>query len=333
MIEPRRVLIIGGGGFIGGHLTKYLLRLGENVVVIDIKHRSEWWQSFDEADNFDTFDASSLRQLLLLDGDYDEVYNLAADMGGIGFIEGHKTECMMSVLITANVLRAAHMQDWKRVFYASSACVYPGDLQGDDAYLDLLEERTGLREDDAYPADPEDGYGWEKLFGERLHQHFYDDYQLETRVARFHNVYGPYGTWRGGREKSPAALCRKVAEAITQDDTEIDIWGDGEQLRSYCYVDDAVEGMVKLMRSDYREPVNIGSSELVSVNELVDVIERVADTDLDHNYQLDKPQGVRGRNSDNTLIKRVLNWEPLTPLSVGIAQTYPWILKQVKDTM
>lgn len=327
-LRPNRVLVIGGGGFIGGHLVRRLLDLGDDVTAVDYKHRDQWWQRFDKALNYDIFDAASFDELMQLDDDYDDVYNLAADMGGIGFIEGHKTECMLSVLITANVLRAAVEHGWKRVFYASSACVYPSWLQ-----RDIKHQVTGLQESDAYPADPEDGYGWEKLFGERLHRHFFEDCNLETRVARFHNIYGPNGTWRGGREKSPAALCRKVAEAVTQDDTEVDVWGDGEQLRSYCYVDDAVEGMVKLMRNDYREPMNIGSSELVSVNELLDVIERVADVDLDRNYQLDKPQGVRGRNSDNTLIKRVLNWEPLTPLSVGIAQTYPWILKQVKDTM
>lgn len=327
-LGPRRVLIIGGGGFIGGHLAKYLLKLGEDVTMIDIKHRSQWWQWHDEAFKFDLIDASSSEELQFLDDEFDEVYNLAADMGGIGFIEGHKAACMLSVLITANVLRTAAQHGWKRVFYASSACVYPAELQGADV-ADLSD--LALRESDAYPADPEDGYGWEKLFGERLHLHFTEDFGLQTRVARFHNVYGPNGTWKGGREKAPAALCRKIAESLNMMVPTIDVWGDGEQLRSFCYVDDAVEGAVRLMRSDFNEPMNIGSSQLVSINELIDVIERVAGTHVVRTYDTSQPQGVRGRNSDNTLIKKRLNWEPMTPLTVGIAQTYPWVLQQVKD--
>ena len=243
-------------------------------------------------------------------------------MGGMGFIAGHKLECMLSVLVSTNLLKGAVENGVDRFFFASSACVYRADRQ----------EGTNLRplrEDDAYPAMPEDGYGWEKLFSERLCQHFSEETAIETRVARLHNVYGEHGTWRGGREKSIAALCRKVAEAKLDGSNQIEIWGDGEQTRTYCYVDDAVEGILRLTASDYSEPVNVGTAELVSVNELVDLIEGVAGTAHERSYNLDQPQGVRGRSSDNTLARKVLGWEPPTPLRDGIEKTYRWIASQV----
>lgn len=294
-------------------------------MAVDVKRRADWHQCNPAALTFDRLDASRDDQLDVVSsvvGEVDEVYNLAADMGGIGFIETHKTRCMLSVLITTNVLRAAWRHNWPRVFYSSSACVYPAHLQADAAV-------TALREADAYPADPEDGYGWEKLFGERMHRHFADDGHVATRVARYHNIYGPHGTWTGGREKAPAALSRKVAEAVVSGNHVIDVWGDGEQTRSFTYVDDAVTGTLRLMRSDVREPLNVGSSELVTVNQVIDLLEEFAEVKLERTYDLDAPRGVRGRNSDNTLVKERLNWEPTTTLRVGLERTYRWVYDQV----
>jgi GDP-D-mannose 3',5'-epimerase len=296
-----------------------------DVVCVDVKPRFEWHQRNPATLIMDRLDASNDDQLDLVAsaaGSVDEVYNLAADMGGIGFIELFKARCMLSVLITTNVLRAAERHRWPLVFYASSACVYPGRLQDDP-------DVAALREQDAYPADPEDGYGWEKLFGERMHRHFAEDFGVETRVARLHNVYGPHGSWNGGREKAPSALSRKVADAIVTGDHRISVWGDGEQTRSFTYVDDAVEGTLKIMRSAVREPLNVGSSELVTVNQVITLLEKIANVQLERSYELTAPQGVRGRNSDNTLIKKHLNWEPTTSLNVGLKKTYRWVHDQV----
>jgi nucleoside-diphosphate-sugar epimerase len=253
---------------------------------------------------------------------YNEVFNLAADMGGMGFIETHKAECMLSVLINTHLLMAAKDLGIDRFFYASSACVYNGEKQQDT-------DNPGLKEADAYPAQAEDGYGWEKLFSERMCRHFREDYGINTRVARFHNVYGPHGTWDGGREKAPAAMCRKVLEAELYGKDEINIWGDGEQTRSFMYITDCVEGILKIMYSDIIEPINLGSSEMVSINQLVDIVENIAGIKLKRTYDLDAPKGVRGRNSDNTMILDLLKWEPSLPLAKGMKETYDWIRTQM----
>lgn len=319
-------LVFGAGGFIGGHLVNRLVSDGLDVVCVDLKRRGEWHQRNASTLILDRLNASRAEELDFVAsaaGRVDEVYNLAADMGGIGFIELYKARCMLSVLTTTNVLRAAYRHRWERVFYSSSACVYPLRLQ-ENANV------TALREEDAYPADPEDGYGWEKLFGERMHRHFTDDFGVETRVARYHNIYGPHGAWVGGREKAPAALSRKVAEAALSGNHVIDVWGDGEQTRSFTYVDDAVEGTLRLMRSDVREPLNVGSSELVTVNQVIDLLEGFAGITLERRYQLHAPNGVRGRNSDNTLVRRRLDWEPTIDLKTGLERTYEWVAHQVK---
>lgn len=319
------VIVFGAGGFIGGHLVNRLVSDGADVVAVDVKPRREWHQQNPATLTLDRLDASQDYQLDLVAsaaGSVLEVYNLAADMGGIGFIELHKARCMLSTLITTNVLRAAQRHRWPRVFYSSSACVYSIHLQGDP-------DVTALRERDAYPAQPEDGYGWEKLFGERMHRHFSEDMGVETRVARYHNVYGPHGDWIGGREKAPAALSRKVAEAALTGDHTITVWGDGEQTRSFTYVSDTVDGTLRVMRSDVREPLNVGSSELVTVNQVIDLLEGFADVKLERRHDLTAPQGVRGRNSDNTLVKRYLNWEPTVSLATGLESTYRWIAEQV----
>ena len=324
----RNVVVLGAGGFIGGHLVQRLVTEGSNVLAADIKPLRHWHtKPSPDVEVMEDFDAAEWEELRSISDVFscpDEVYNLAADMGGIGFIEQNKTDCMLSVLISTNVLRAAAYYGWPRVFYSSSACVYPAQLQRDS-------DVVALRECDAYPADPEDGYGWEKLFSERMHRQFREDGAVETRVARYHNVYGPRGEWQGGREKAPAALCRKVAEAVVTGRHEIDVWGDGEQTRSFMYVSDCVEGTLRIMRSNVTEPINLGSSELVSVNQLITVIERIAGVTLDRRYQLDKPKGVRGRNSDNTFIRTQLGWEPSVSLYDGLVMTYAWVLEQVKN--
>lgn len=325
-MAKRKVLVLGAGGFIGGHLVNRLLEDGDQVVAVDVKPLPKWYQA--NTQSIDRFDAGDMNYLSRLgEFNFDEVYNLAADMGGMGFIERHKLECMLSVLTTTNVLRAAAQFKWGRVVYASSACVYPGFIQNDDDNVAHLA--VELAEADAYPADPEDGYGWEKLFGERMHRHFLEDADLQTRVVRFHNIFGPHGTWDGGREKAPAALCRKVAMAKATDSHEVEVWGDGTQLRSYCYIDDAVEGILKVGRGDYTEPVNVGSSELVSVDRLLEIITQVADYPVKPVY-IDGPRGVKGRSSDNTLIRSLFDWEPSTSLKDGLTATYEWIEKQVK---
>ena len=318
MTNSDLILVAGGGGFIGGHLVADLRAKGyTNIRSVDIKPVSEWFQVFPDVDNrrLDLREMDACRNATK---GVRQLFNLAADMGGMGFIEFNKAACMISVLINTHLLLAARENGVERFFYASSACVYNADKQMD-------ANVTPLREQDAYPAMPEDGYGWEKLFSERMCRHFTEDFGLETRVARFHNVYGPHGTYDGGREKAPAAICRKVIEAKRSGRHEIEIWGDGEQTRSFMYIDDCLFGMNRLMRSEVREPINLGSDELVTINRLVDIAEAIAGIKLKRRYDLSAPKGVRGRNSDNTLIKRCLNWEPSIPLRDGLAKTYAWI--------
>jgi GDP-D-mannose 3', 5'-epimerase len=318
-------LVTGGGGFIGGHLVARLVAEGREVRAVDVKPLSEWHQVTEgaEARVLDLADPGAARTAA--DG-AAEVFNLAADMGGIGFIEGNKARCMLSVLLSTNMLVAARDAGVERFFYSSSACVYAIGKQETTAV-------RPLRESDAYPAMPEDGYGWEKLFSERLCRHFREDFGLQTRVARYHNVYGPKGDWTGGREKAPAAICRKVAEAVATGSGQIEIWGDGSQTRSFTYVDDCVEGTLRLAASDCEEPLNVGSSELVSIEELVGIVEDIAGVRLERSYALDAPQGVRGRNSDNTLIRQAFDWEPSTPLREGLAATYAWVHDEVERAM
>ncbi|HEY8467533.1 MAG TPA: NAD-dependent epimerase/dehydratase family protein [Solirubrobacterales bacterium] len=322
---PRRTLVAGAGGFIGGHLVRALLERGEAVRAVDIKPTERWMQLHPEAENI-VADLSRREACEEAVQGVDRVFNLAADMGGIGFISTHKADCMLSVLINTHLLLAARDAGVERYFYASSACVYPVERQ---ASADVVP----LREDQVYPAMPEDGYGWEKLFGERMCRHFREDYGLETRVGRYHNVYGPFGDYDGGREKAPAAICRKVATAVLTETNTIEIWGDGRQTRSFMYIDDCIEGTLRLMDSDYPDPVNIGSSELVTIDELVDIVESIADARLERIYDTSAPQGVRGRNSDNELVREVLGWEPRISLTEGLERTYRWIEVQVARTL
>lgn len=294
---------------------------GESVRAVDCKQIEDWHQVFDDVDNR-VLDVSLLEASREAVEGVSTVYNLAADMGGMGFIEGNKALCMLSSLVSTHVLVAAREADVERFFYSSSACVYAADKQDSP-------DIPALREADAYPAMPEDGYGWEKLFSERMCRHFMEDFGLETRVARYHNVYGPNGTWTGGREKAPAAICRKVAESVRDGSAEIDIWGDGEQTRSFMYIDDCVQGTLMIAEGPRVEPLNLGSSELVTINGLVDIVEDIAGVKLDRNYQLDAPQGVRGRNSDNTLIRETYGWEPSISLREGLEKTYEWVSAQV----
>jgi GDP-D-mannose 3', 5'-epimerase len=317
-------LVAGGGGFIGGHLAGTLRERGFQVRSVDIKPFEEWYQIPDGVDAHQ-LDLSDLENCHEAVRDADVVYNLAADMGGMGFIETHKAECMLSVLINTHMLMAARDAEVGRFFFSSSACVYAADKQ-------VNADVTALKEADAYPAMPEDGYGWEKLFSERMCRHFREDFGLETRVARYHNVYGIEGTYEGGREKAPAALSRKIAEAVISGRHEIEIWGDGEQTRSFMYVDDCVEGTLMVTAGDSAIPVNVGSSELVSINQMVSIIEQIAGITVKRNYNLDAPKGVRGRNSDNTLIKEIYDWEPSITLADGLELTYRWIFDQLSSS-
>jgi GDP-D-mannose 3', 5'-epimerase len=317
------VLVTGAGGFIGGHLVRSLLESGEEVRAVDLKPADGWYQLHDDAENrqLDMSDPTNCHRAM---HGIDRVFNLAADMGGMGFIENNKALCMLSVLINTNMLVAAHEAGVERFFFSSSACVYAAERQ-------TSPDVTALREEDAYPAMPEDGYGWEKLFSERMCRHFREDFGLETRVARYHNVYGPNGTYDGGREKAPAAVCRKVIAAKLSGNHCIEIWGDGEQTRSFMYVDDCVHGSRMLADSDVTEPLNMGSDELVTINQLVSIAEDIAGITLERTYNLDAPQGVRGRNSDNTLIRDRLGWEPSVRLEDGLEKTYDWIFNQLTD--
>ena len=318
MKKDRLIVVAGGGGFIGGHLVADLRRRGfTRIRSVDIKPVDEWYQHFDDVENL---------QLDLQDKDNcyrtcdgaAEIYQLAADMGGMGFIENNRALCMLSVLINTHMIMAARDCGVDRYFYSSSACVYNQEKQKD-------ENVVALRESDAYPADAEDGYGWEKLFSERMCRHFQEDFDLICRVARYHNVYGPHGTWDGGREKAPAAICRKVIHAKATGSGEIEIWGNGNQTRSFMFIDDCLKGTDMIMQSDIKEPLNLGSNELVTINGLVDIIEAIGGVKLERHYNLDAPKGVNGRNSDNTLINEYLGWEPGIRLRDGLAKTYAWI--------
>ena len=320
-MKPSKIVVCGGGGFIGGHLVADLLRQGNQVRSVDVKPFEEWFQMFPESENLrlDLREKESCEHAV---ADVDLVYDLAADMGGMGFIENNKALCMLSVLINTRMLMATKGAGANRYFYASSACVYATDKQTDP-------DVTALKEEDAYPAMPEDGYGWEKLFSERMCRHFREDFGITTRVARYHNVYGPHGTYDGGREKAPAAICRKVIEAKLSGKHEIEIWGDGKQTRSFQWIDDCVKGTQMIMNGDYAEPLNLGSSELVTINQLVDLAEDIAGLKLKRRYNLSAPKGVNGRNSDNTLIRKIYNWEPSTRLRDGLERTYRWIHDQM----
>jgi GDP-D-mannose 3',5'-epimerase len=321
-MSSEKIVVCGGGGFIGGHLIADLRRQGvKNLRCVDIKPFDEWYQKFSDVENLrlDLQQREACDQALK---DSRLVYNLAADMGGMGFIENNRALCMLSVLINTHLLMSAKAFGAERFFYASSACVYNADKQRDPNV-------TALKEEDAYPAMPEDGYGWEKLFSERMCRHFREDFGIQTRMARFHNVYGPHGTYDGGREKAPAAMCRKVIQAKLSGKHEIEIWGDGHQTRSFMYIDDCLHGVEAILRSDILEPINLGSSELVSINQLVDIVETIAGIKLKRTYNLKAPKGVNGRNSDNTLIRKYLGWEPNVRLRDGMEKTYRWIYDQI----
>jgi GDP-D-mannose 3', 5'-epimerase len=321
MMGAGLAVVTGGGGFIGGWLADRLLKYGYDVRCIDRKPVSTWFQIHPSAENIvlDLRDPSACHAAVY---GARHVYNLASNMGGMGFIETNKAACMLSVLINTQMLVAARKAKVERYFFSSSACVYTADKQ---ATSDVLP----LKEEDAYPAMPEDGYGWEKLFSERLCRHFREDFGLQTVCARYHNVYGPFSSWDDGREKAPAAICRKVIEAKLSGDHRIEIWGDGQQTLSFTYIDDCITGTVNLVARDIDTPVNLGSAELVTINQLVDCAETIAGIRLERHYNLGAPQGVRGRNSDNTLIRRLLSWEPTTTLSIGMERTYRWIEREI----
>ncbi|HEY5330284.1 MAG TPA: NAD-dependent epimerase/dehydratase family protein [Acidobacteriaceae bacterium] len=317
-LRGEKAVVCGGGGFIGGHLVKYLISNGvADLRAVDVKPLEDWHQVTDGVENV-SLDLQDAGNCMAAARGAAMVFQLAADMGGMGFIENNKALCMLSVLPNTHMLLAARAEGVGRFFYASSACVYNGEKQTNP-------DVVALKESDAYPAMPEDGYGWEKLFSERMCRHFDEDFGLTCRVARYHNVYGPHGTWDGGREKAPAAICRKVIEAKRSGRHEIEIWGDGSQTRSFMYIDDCVKGTLAIMESGIEEPINLGSSELVTINQLVDIVEEIAGVKLKRNYNLSAPKGVNGRNSDNTLILEKLGWEPSVRLRDGLRRTFEWI--------
>ena len=318
----KKIFVAGAGGFIGGHIVKELLKKGYKVKAADVKPFEEWYQLFNEAENH-IKDLSEKQSCYEMVEGNDEVINMACNMGGMGFIENNKALCMLSVLVNTHLLMACKKFKIKKYFFSSSACAYNKDLQG-------VTTVTGLKEEDAYPANPEDGYGWEKLFSERMCRHFLEDYNLDVKVARYHNIYGPNGTYDGGREKAPAALCRKVINATLNNEEQIDVWGDGEQTRSFLYIDDCIDATLNFFDSKFHGPINIGSEEKVSINEMIDKIEIISKKKVKRNYQLDKPKGVRGRNSDNTLIRKQLGWEPKYNLKDGLEKTYQWIFSEIK---
>ena len=318
----KKILVCGAGGFIGGHLVANLIKdKNFEIICVDIKPLKYWFQYFNEISNF-SLDLKDLDNCLKVTRNVDYIFNMACNMGGMGFIENNKAECMLSVLINTNLLRASLKNDVEKYFFSSSACVYNASKQSKNFI-------PGLKEEDAYPAMPEDGYGWEKLFSERMCRHFYEDYGLETRVARYHNVYGPNGTWEGGREKAPAALCRKLIIAKNSGEKKIDVWGDGEQTRSFLFIDDCIKGTKKIFESNCREVLNIGSEEQVSINQMIKIIEDIGDYKIEKNYQLDKPKGVRGRSSNNDLVRAKLNWDFEISLKSGLEITYRWIEKEI----
>ena len=322
MIENKKILVTGAGGFIGGHLVKELLKGGNQIFAADIKPLSYWFQLHENSKNY-SVDLKNKNSCLELTNNIDYVFNMACNMGGMGFIENNKAECMLSVLINTHLLESCIKNNVKRYFFSSSACVYNAQKQNKF----FIE---GLREEDAYPAEPEDGYGWEKLFSERMCRHFNEDFGLDVRIARYHNIYGPIGTFDGGREKAPAALCRKIATAKIKNNLEIDVWGDGEQTRTFLFINDCIEGTLKLFNSNYTKPLNIGSDEQVSINQMVKIIEEIAGTsNLKINYQLNMPKGVKGRSSNNDLAKKVLKWNYSKKLSEGLSITYKWIFEQL----
>ena len=321
-LKGETAVVCGAGGFIGGHLVKSLLASGIKVVrAVDVKPMEDWYQVTEGVENL-SLDLKEKEHCVTAADGVSLVYQLAADMGGMGFIENNKALCMLSVLTNTHMLMAAQETGVKRFFYSSSACVYNGEKQTN-------EDVVALKESDAYPALPEDGYGWEKLFSERMCRHFEEDYGLVSRVARYHNVYGPDGTWNGGREKAPAAICRKVIEAKNSGKHEINIWGDGKQTRSFMYIDDCVKGTEMIMESEIDEPINLGSSELVTINQLVDLAEEIGGITLKRTYDLSAPKGVNGRNSDNTMILEKLGWEPSIKLRDGLERTYRWIEHEI----
>jgi nucleoside-diphosphate-sugar epimerase len=325
-MTSKKILITGAGGFIGGYLVNDLVNKGHNVVAADIKPADEWFQVSCDADNHADCDMRLKENCDQLSRGVDRIYNLACNMGGMGFIQNNHALCMESVLIQTHMLMAARDNGVHEILYSSSACVYPVEAQSEikDA------QAQGLKEKDAYPANPEDGYGWEKLFSEIITQYFDRDFGIDHRICRFHNVYGPHGTWQGGREKAPAALCRKIIEAKRSGNHVIEVWGDGEQTRSFMYIDDCIAGMEKIWSSGYKEPLNLGSSEMVSVNQLINIISGIAGITVERQYDLTKPQGVRGRNSDNTLIKEITGWEPSISLQKGLEKTYAWIKTEIE---
>ncbi len=321
-LKGEKVVVCGAGGFIGGHLVQSLFAAGvRSVRAVDAKPLHAWYQVVHDAENL-VLDLKDKDSCYTAAAGTESVFQLAADMGGMGFIENNKALCMLSVLTNTHMLMAARDSGVQRFFYSSSACVYNGEKQKN-------ADVTPLKEEDAYPALPEDGYGWEKLFSERMCRHFEEDFGLQCRVARYHNVYGPLGTWTGGREKAPAAICRKVIEAKRSGIDEIEIWGDGKQTRSFMYIDDCTQGTLAIMESDIREPINLGSSELVTIDQLVDITEAIAGVKLRRSYNLSAPKGVNGRNSDNTKIQQYLGWEPSIRLKDGMARTYAWIEEQM----
>lgn len=316
--EYKTVLVTGAGGFIGGHLVKRLAQFAK-VVAVDKKPLNEWYQKTIGVENI-VGDLTNYNFALEVTKNINEVYHLACDMGGMGFIESNKTLCMLSIIPDVNTLKASHANNVKKFLFGSTACVYP-------SYLQNKEIVDGLKEGTEYPADPEDGYGWEKLFMERMCRHYTEDFNIQTRIVRYHNVYGTKGTWSGGREKAPAALCRKIIESIHKKQTHIDIWGDGQQTRSFLYVDDAIDGTITVMESDNSSAFNIGSNRLISINDLSKIIQKIASVELTHNY-IKGPLGVRGRSSNNDKVKQILKWEPKIKLEDGLKTTYDWILEQ-----
>ena len=325
MIRNKKILVVGAGGFIGGHLVNKLIKDGNFIIAADIKPREHWFQEFEKAKNYYSIDMKEIENCRKVVKNVDYVFNMACNMGGMGFIENNKAECMQSVLINTNLLIACKEFGIKKYFFSSSACAYNQSIQ-QEVFIE------GLKEDDAYPADPEDGYGWEKLFSERMCRHFMEDYGIQVRIARYHNIYGPYGTYDGGREKAPAALCRKVIQAKKNKKDTIDVWGDGKQTRTFLYIDECVEGTLRLFESNYSDPVNIGSDEQVSINQMIGIIEGISGSgELKKNYQLDKPKGVRGRSSNNDLVKKVLDWSYKMSLKDGLTKTYKWIESEMSQ--